>query len=163
MTIIIYTRDNDTTQFLKNEILTTFLNEQIDFVIFSELKMLTNFLKTSIQRIDVLFFDVDFTLHSSNVIDAINKLNIIDYFVVVSNNPAWSHSCSQTSTLWFLNKPLQSNLFFTKLLSNLYTQIKINSSHSHNNSLQYSDYYGEKQLININTIEFIKAQDDILA
>ena len=47
MTIIIYTRDNDTTQFLKNEILTTFLNEQIDFVIFSELKMLTNFLKTS--------------------------------------------------------------------------------------------------------------------
>ena len=32
MTIIIYTRDNDTTQFLKNEILTTFLNEQIDFL-----------------------------------------------------------------------------------------------------------------------------------
>ena len=157
MTIIIYTRDNDTTQFLKNEILTTFLNEQIDFVIFSELKMLTNFLKTSIQRVDVLFFDIDFALNSSNVIDAINKLNIIDYFVVVSNNPAWSHSCSQTSTLRFLNKPLQSNLFFTKLLSNLYTQIKINSSHSHNNSLQYSDYYGEKQLININTIEFIKA------
>lgn len=152
MKVIVFTKDIHLLDMIRKKMQIEFINREIQFFIFSDIRKMDKNIRLKNESIDILFCDLDGIDFNDRMQKRIEKSNSIDNVVYISETYGELTRCFLNKTRGFLTKPINDDINFGDVFNFLKEHINDKIE-----TIGYMDYGGKKKKINVKQIKYIKA------
>lgn len=152
MRIAICTQDEETAQALKEKLTEKIPSEKPKFIRIKEIDDLIRMLRLSEDKIDIFFWDIDYSILNEEIRRKIENVKKIGCIVFIARTYERLNECFLKKTKGFLKKPIVKDSNLDGTINNIKYMVE-----DFIPKIRYTNYDGEKKEIDIRNIEYIKA------
>lgn len=140
MKVIVFTKDIHLLDMIRKKMQIEFINREIQFFIFSDIRKMDKNIRLNHESIDILFCDLDGIDFNDRMQKRIEKSNSIDSVVYISETYGELTRCFLSKTRGFLTKPINDDINFGDVFNFLKEHINDKIE-----TIGYMDYGGKKK------------------